>query len=231
MSTLPIRALLAFLQAAKLNLCQEFICFNPARLPSPAQWVTIERIRVKDAFTRVWWMSPCERPKANNRNILTKYSKSMEELLKKGTYNSGLRPSEYVIGEKSFLVNNGGAIPPNVLIPTFDDESSVTELLPLANTMSNDIYQKYCNQLSVRPHPARMQDGLAEFFIRFLTDKGDLVIDPFAGSNTTGSVAQFLQRQWLSIEADSEYVSSSQVRVKPELLNISTSKLPVAALF
>ncbi len=226
MSTLPIRALLAFLQAAKLNLCQEFICYNPARLPSPAQWVTIERIRVKDAFTRVWWMSPTERPKANNRNILTKYSKSMEELLKKGTYNSGRRPSEYTVGEKSFLVNNGGAIPPNVVIPTSDDGRDVTELLPLANTMSNDAYQKYCSQLGIPSHPARMQEGLAEFFIRFLTDKGDLVVDPFAGSNTMGSVAQTLRRRWLSIELDSEYISSSQVRVRPELLAVPVSKPP-----
>ena len=57
MSTLPMRALLGFLESANLHLCQEFVCYNPARLPTPAQWVTIERIRVKDAFTRVRWTS------------------------------------------------------------------------------------------------------------------------------------------------------------------------------
>jgi len=108
MSTLPIKALMAFLEAAELNLCQEFICYNPARLPTPAQWVTVERIRVKDSFTRVWWMSPAERPKANNRNVLTEYSKSMKELLRKGTYNAGPRPSGHHIGKKSFLSDNGG---------------------------------------------------------------------------------------------------------------------------
>ena len=107
MSTLPIRALLGFLEAANLHLCQEFICFNPARLPTPAQWVNVERIRVKDAFTRVWWMSPVERPKANNRNVVTEYSKSMKELLQKGTYNPGMRPSGHHIGTKSFLTDNG----------------------------------------------------------------------------------------------------------------------------
>ena len=99
MSTLPLKALLAFLEAADLHLCQEFICYNPARLPSPVQWVAIERIRVKDAFTRVWWMSPTGRPKANNKNVLAKYSESMEKLLKRGTYNSGRRPSEHDIGK------------------------------------------------------------------------------------------------------------------------------------
>ena len=40
MSTLALRALLAFLDRADLQLCQQFVVHNPARLPSPAQWVT-----------------------------------------------------------------------------------------------------------------------------------------------------------------------------------------------
>lgn len=213
MSTLPLRALLGFLDAAGLHLCQEFICFNPARLPTPAQWVTIERIRVKDAFTRVWWMSPVERPKANNRNVLTEYSKSMVKLLKKGTYNSGRRPSEHYIGESSFLADNEGAIPPNVLIPGPISEEFLTELIPLSNTRADDPYQIYCRERGLIPHPARMQSKLAEFFIKFLTGEKDLVLDPFAGSNTTGATAELLNRKWLSIELESRYVISSQSRI------------------
>lgn len=112
-STLAIEALLAFKKEAGLHLCQEFICFNPARLPSAAQWVTVERCRVKDAFTRVWWMSTTPRPKADNGRILTEYSGAMRKLLERGTYNPGTRPSEHHIGETSFLANNGGTIPPN----------------------------------------------------------------------------------------------------------------------
>ena len=217
MSTLPLKALMAFLEAAELNLCQEFICYNPARLPTPAQWVTVERIRVKDSFTRLWWMSLVERPKANNRNILTEYSKSMKDLLKKGTYNAGPRPSGHHIGKKSFLTNNGGAIPPNVLVPSHSSYELIN-VLPISNTRPNDPYQIYCRQNNISPHPARMQTDLATFFIRFLTDKNDLVLDPFAGSNTTGSAAQELGRKWLSIEQDIDYVSTSEVRFRPELL-------------
>ena len=79
MSTLALRALLAFQEAGDLNLCQSFVCQNPARLPSPAQWVTIERIRVKDSFTHVWWLSPADRPKADNRRVLTAYGPRMQE--------------------------------------------------------------------------------------------------------------------------------------------------------
>jgi len=219
MSTLPIEALLAFKEAAHLYLCQEFICYNPARLPTPAQWVTVERIRVKDAFTRVWWMSRTDRPKADNRRVLTKYSESMRDLLKRGTYNSGERPSEHNIGKSSFLKDNGGSIPPDLLVPTpqlIEDE--LTEVLPVSNTRTNDPYQIYCRQQSIAPHPARMPEPIAEFFIRFLTDEGDLVMDPFAGSNTTGAVAERLKRKWLSVEADMDYASASEVRLHPKLL-------------
>ncbi len=217
MSTLPLKALMAFLEAAELNLCQEFICYNPARLPTPAQWVTVERIRVKDSFTRVWWMSPAERPKANNRNVLTEYSKSMKELLRKGTYNAGPRPSGHHIGKKSFLSDNGGAIPPNVLVPS-QNSSELIEVLPISNTRTNDPYQIYCRQNNMSPHPARMQTELAKFFIEFLTDKRDLVLDPFAGSNTTGFAAQELRRRWLSIELDTKYIETSEARFGLELL-------------
>lgn len=217
MSTLPLKALIAFMEAAQLNLCQEFICYNPARLPTPAQWVTVERIRVKDAFTRVWWMSQDARPKADNRKVLTEYSKSMRYLLRKGTYNSGPRPSGHHIGEKSFLSDNGGAIPPNLLVP-IPCEPNLIEVLPISNTRANDPYQIYCRQHDLPPHPARMQAQLAGFFIRFLTDENDLVLDPFAGSNTTGYAAQDLKRRWLSIEMDPQYVQTSEVRFRPELL-------------
>lgn len=213
MSTLPLKSLLAFMEAASLYLCQEFICYNPARLPTPAQWVAVERIRVKDAFTRVWWMSPVERPKANNRNVLTEYSVSMQDLLRKGTYNSGPRPSGHHIGKKSFLSDNGGAIPPNVLVAAHhSNELGLMEVLPISNTKHSDPYQIYCRQNSISPHPARMQPELARFFIEFLTERNDIVLDPFAGSNTTGFAAQELKRRWLSIELDQKYVRTSASR-------------------
>ena len=198
MSTLGLRSLLQFLELGELELCQQFICQNPARLPSPAQWVNVERIRVKDAFTHVWWMSPTARPKANNRNVLTPYSTSMQKLLDTKTYNAGKRPSEHSIGIKSFLKDNGGAIPPNVI--------------KAANTRATDPYLTYCKANDISPHPARMPEDIAKFFIEFLTDPGDLVLDPFAGSNVTGAVAESLGRRWIGIETNPEYAQASESR-------------------
>jgi len=198
MSTLVLKTLLAIQEELDLHLCQEFIVHNPARVPGPAQWVNIERIRVKDSFTRIWWLSPSERPKADNRNVLQEYSRSMKKLLATGKYNEGMRPSEHDINGKSFLKNNGGAIPPNVIT--------------VANTSSSDPYQNFCKQNGIELHPARMPSPLAEFFINFLTDSGDTVLDPFAGSNTTGQMAEKLNRKWISIEANNEYIKGSIAR-------------------
>lgn len=203
MSTLAMRSLLEFQSRNGFHLCQEFIWHNPAKLPSPAQWVNVERIRVKDSFTKLWWMSTDLKPKADNQRVLQEYSGAMAKLLKRGKYNAGERPSQHNISEKGFLKDNGGAIPSNVLT--------------YANTHSLDAYQKYCRTHRLRPHPARMPMDLAKFFIRFLTEPGDIVMDPFGGSNTTGCAAEELERFWISIEASDEYIRSSRGRFEGRL--------------
>jgi len=198
MSVLALESLLEFRRKGDLQLAQQFICYNPARLPSPAQWVNVERIRLKDAYTNIWWMAATDKPYANNRKVLNPYSKSMLNLLKTRKYNSGKRPSEHHIGKTSFLRKNGGAIPANVLT--------------IANTGAGDPYQRYCREQGIKPHPARMPSALPEFFIKLLTKKNGLVMDPFGGSNTTGAAAQKLERRWIAVEAEEEYVKSSRSR-------------------
>ena len=176
------------------HLAEEVYWFNRAKLPTPAQWVTVNRIRLKDAVNPVWWLSKTPTPKANNKNVLKKYSASQLALIKRGTYNEGRRPSGHVIG-KGFGIDHGGAIAPN--------------LIEVANTRSNDPYQMYCRELGVKAHPARFPREVPKFFIEFLTDPGDLVIDPFAGSNVTGALAEELERKWLAFDLDREYLVGS----------------------
>ena len=198
MSTLPLRTLLAIEERTGLNLCQQFIWENPARLPGPATWVNKERIRLKDSHTHLWWFSPSDRPKANNRNVLTEYSPAMKRLIKTGKYNHGSRPSQHVIGEESFKADNQGAIHGSTII--------------MGNTYSDPKYREWCEEMGISMHPARMPINLAEFFIKFLTDKGDRVFEPFGGSNTTGRAAENLNRRWVTVEQDSNYVLGSRGR-------------------
>ena len=199
-STLPIETLLEFKQKCDLHLCQEFIYFNPARLPGPIQWVNKERIRVKDSFTRIWWLSKTPYPYANNADVLEQYSKQMQKLIDTGKYNCGKRPSEHNIGEESFAKDNGGAIPSNLIIA--------------ANTDSSDKYLNKCKENDIEIHPARMPQDVPSFFIKMLSKENDIVFDCFSGSNTTGYCAEKLNRRWISTEVDTDYFIGSKYRFK-----------------
>jgi site-specific DNA-methyltransferase (cytosine-N4-specific) len=189
-------------------LAQDFFHYNPARLPTPAEWVTVRRIRVKDSVNIVWWLSKTENPKSDNRQVLKPYSDSMKALLKNG-YKAQLRPSGHDISDK-FNNDNGGAIPPN--------------LLELANTESNSYYMKKCKELGIKPHPARFPKDFADFFIKFATDEGDLVFDPFAGSNTTGYAAEKLKRRWIAMEINEPYLDGSKIRFEEEINLFNTAE-------
>jgi DNA modification methylase len=180
----------------RFHLAQEFYWFNPSKLPTPAEWVTIRRTRVKDAVTTLWWLSKTEEPDADNRRVLKPYSKSMKRLLRDG-YDVGMRPSQHEISPH-FRRDNGGAIPPN--------------LLSVPNTRSNDAYFRGCRAAGLPIHPARFPDPVPDFFIRFLTRPGQLVLDPFAGSNVTGRAAETLEREWLAVEINGDYVAGSRLR-------------------
>ncbi|MBN2303592.1 MAG: site-specific DNA-methyltransferase [Anaerolineae bacterium] len=203
------RLVIALVEELGLHLAQEFYWYNPAKLPSPAEWVTVRRIRVKDAVNTVWWLSKSPFPKATNRNVLKPYSESMKALLKNG-YRAQKRPSGHDISD-NFSQDHGGAIPPN--------------LIELANTDSNSGYLQECRAQNIKPHPARFPHGLPEFFIKFLTDPGDLVIDPFAGSVVTGDVCDTLDRRWLAFEIQEDYLQASKFRF-PELSG-SPQQLPL----
>lgn len=202
MSTTPLETLIAISKRSQLNICQQFVVNNPNRLPSPIVYVNKERIRVKDTYTHVWWYGRSDRPYASNTRVLKPYSPAMQKLLERGTYNHGVRPSEHKIGEKSFLKNNGGAIPSN--------------LLEFAGSQVNPRYREWCKNNDLKQHPAKMAEGVVEFFIKFLTKKNDIVLDPFGGSNTTGAVSEALGRRWLSIERDYDYIYGSLGRFARE---------------
>ncbi|NVK65001.1 MAG: site-specific DNA-methyltransferase [Flavobacteriales bacterium] len=207
---------------ANLRLIQEFICYNPSKLPSPAQWVTVNRLRTVDSYTHVWWLAKSDFPKADNGKVLRPYSKSMKALLKKQSYNSGKRPSEHHISEKGFLTDHGGSISHNFFeMEPLDQKREVRlphSVLSFSNTNSNDYFLRTCRENGVTPHPARMSGGLVNFFIQFLTDENDLVLDPFAGSNTTGYCAEKLNRRWISFELKEEYIKQAEIRFgEPEL--------------
>lgn len=178
------------------HLCQEFFWYNPAKMPAPAEWVNVRRIRVKDSVEYIYWLGKTSFPKACNGNVLQEYSKDMMRLIERGVAKTK-RPSGHVING-SFAKNKGGSIPPN--------------LIQCGNNESNSSYLKMLKASGRKIHPARFPSDIPKFFIQFCTDLGDMIVDPFAGSNTTGMVAEQLGRKWISIEKEKEYWEDSKLR-------------------
>ncbi len=184
-------------------LAEDFYWFNPSKLPSPIEWVNKRKIRAKDSVNTVWWFSKSEFPKSDVTKVLTEYSDRMKKLLEDPDkfYDPKKRPSGHDIS-KAFSKDNGGAIPSN--------------LLQIPNSDSNGQYLRGCKALGLKAHPARFPSKLPEFFIRFLTEPGDLVVDIFAGSNTTGFVAERESRYWLAFENEIQYLATSSFRFMPD---------------
>jgi site-specific DNA-methyltransferase (cytosine-N4-specific) len=197
------RVLLRFCDELGYFLAEEFFWHNPSKLPSPIEWVNKRKIRAKDTVNTLWWFSKTEWPQADVREVLTEYSGRMKKLLENSEkfYSPKLRPSGHDVS-RGFDKDNGGAIPSN--------------LLSIPNTESNSRYLRMCKAVGAKGHPARYPAKLPEFFIKFLTKPGDIVLDIFGGSNTTGEAAERLGRHWICCDLDRAYVATAVFRFVEE---------------
>ena len=205
------KVLLYFCDNVGFKLAEEFYWFNPSKLPSPIEWVNKRKIRAKDSVNTVWWFSKTDNPKADVRKVLTPYSDRMKKLIENPEkfYTPKKRPSGHDISS-SFGNDNGGAIPSN--------------LLQISNAESNGRYLALCKKFNIKAHPARFPHKLPEFFIKMLTDEGDLVVDIFGGSCTTGEVCDNLKRKWKCFELDRNYLAASAFRFIPKDLDDNSVK-------
>jgi len=178
------------------HLAQEFFLYNPATIPGPTEWVNVRRCRVKCAVDPVYALTKTTSPDWDNRRVLKPYTAAMRKMMETGV-PIGNSPSGHTKRD-GWARDNGGAIPDN--------------LLSLSNTESMSTWVKACKTANLPVHPARFPRGLPEFFVKLCTVEGGLVLDPFAGSNTTGWVAEGLSRRWISVEMDADYVRGSALR-------------------
>jgi len=201
------RILIRFCDELGFRLAEEFFWFNPAKLPSPIEWVNKRKIRAKDAVNTVWWFSKSDYPKADITKVIVPYSPRMRRLLKdrKKYYTPKLRPSGHDISRGFEGIDRGGALPSNYLI-------DATNALEVANTEATSKYLKNCRIAGAEPNPARFPKKIPDFFIKFLTSQGDVVLDIFAGSNTTGEAAEGNQRRWIAFDIERKYIAGSALR-------------------
>jgi site-specific DNA-methyltransferase (cytosine-N4-specific) len=207
-SVYHFKLLIALVEEIGFNLAQECFWYNPAKMPVPAEWVTVRRIRVRDSVEYVWWFSKTPYPKASNLNVLKEYSEDMIRLNRNGV-RGATRPSGHVIRDSFDKIDAGGSIPPNVTEAGFDFPES---MMKMGNNAANDLYTKRCKEEGIKIHPARFPALLPRFFIKLLTNPNDLVLDPFAGSLTAGAVAEQLDRRWIAGETVEEYLKAGTFR-------------------
>ena len=185
-----------------MHLHDRGIWVNPNRPPGPMRWASGTRQSLNSGYEFVYiFAKDPHLCKANNRRVLQPHTEAHLKLMQRGGEN---RTASY--GDGSFRLKPGsfgamteGRIPRNVL--TFPH--SVGETAGL---------RRRAAALGLKPHGAIMPGHLAQFLIRYLTEEGDLVVDPFGGSGTTAKAAQDLQRRWKTSEIYAEYAALSAER-------------------
>ena len=210
------KLLISLVEEIGFHLAQECFWYNPAKMPMPAEWVTVRRVRVRDSVEYVWWFSKTPYPKASNLNVLKEYSEDMIRLNRNGVRGT-VRPSGHVIRKSFDKIHAGGAIPANVTEALFEEMPE--SMMKMGNNAANDIYTKRCKEEGIKIHPARFPALLPKFFIKLLTDPNDLVLDPFAGSLTAGAVAECLERRWMACEAVEDYLKAGIFRFEEAMQN------------
>lgn len=195
MSLYQEKLILRLCEDLGFHLAQRLVWWNTARLPAPAEYVTVRRVRVNQAAEHLWWLSKTPNPKADNRRVLQEYSAAMRKRIAAGGERAAERPSGHSMAEGAFGRDNGGSIPPSVLA--------------IPHTASNSAYHRYCREQNLPRHPARFPEELAEFGIKLTSEPGDLIGDAFSGSFTTAAVAERLQRPWVGVEKSLTYIRGS----------------------
>ena len=69
-------------------------------------------------------------------------------------------------------------------------------------------------------HPTQKPLYILEKIILASTNKGDIVLDPFCGSSTTGVACKKLNRKYIGFDNNSEYIDLSKRRLTNEQKNI-----------
>ena len=146
------RLLLRLVDDLGLRLCARYAWLNPSKMPAPAEWVTVRKVRVKPSLEQVYWLSPHDHPYADNRQVLRPYSDSMKARLAAGGEKRANRPSGYQLAEGAFGADNGGSIPDNLIVA--------------AGTESNSTYIRACKEHGIPVHPARFPASVPEHFVR-----------------------------------------------------------------
>ena len=196
-STYLERLVIALEDRLSLFLMDRIIWSNPSKLPGPTYWASVTRQQLNVGWEPVLWFAKNPlKVKSNNRRVLNAHTPQQAKLIAQGG-----EKREAVYGDGAYRLNHGsfgnrtlGSIPKNVIHHSHH--------CPWGSR-----YRQYCKDQGLPQHSAGMPFAIAEFFIKFLTDEGDLVADLFGGRVMTGRAAESLGRRWWVTELMHQYLA------------------------
>lgn len=190
------RLILALHDRLGLSLMDRMPWVNFSKPPGPTHWACVNRVQLTTAYEPVFWFTNDPmRVRSNNRRVLEPHTDRHTRLMQGGgarrtaVYGDGA----YKIRPDSYGRITEGKIPRNVI---------------QRGHACNDTraYREHAASLGLPTHGAMQPTSIPDFFIRFLTEPGDLVVDNFGGTIRTGLAAERLGRRWFVTEWILEYL-------------------------
>ncbi|WP_066732985.1 site-specific DNA-methyltransferase [Cupriavidus sp. D384] len=190
------RLTLALHDRLGLSLMGRVPWVNYSKPPGPTRWACVESVQLTSAYEPVLWFTndpACVR--ADNRQVLQAHTERHRRLMAAGgeardaVYGDGA----YRIRQRAFGTETAGRLPRNVIERGHS----------CADTRA---YRRAARDLGLPTHGAMQPTDIPDFFTRFLSRPGDLVVDPFGGTIRTGLAAERLGRRWIATEWILQYV-------------------------
>jgi len=187
------KLVIALCEEVGFHLVRDYIWYNPATPPNVFSKGNLGR--TKKSHEYCFWFSKGESWTFNMDPIRKPYGKDMQKLINgektnQGNREANTRPSRHNFDLSHAWSNNGGADPGSVLM--------------LGNTASNSVLHSISKDMGIK-HPARYPEKLAQFFILSGSNEGDIILDPFAGSGTTGVVSKKNGRNFICIDINPDF--------------------------
>lgn len=172
---------------------------NFSKPPGPTWWACRNRVQLSAAYEhQLWFTNDPLKVRSDNRRTLEEHTARHRQLVINGgaqrtaVYGDGA----YRIRENSYSRETPGKLARNVMVRGH----------ACGDTQA---YRRAATALGIAIHGAMMPTALPDFWIRFLTERNDLVVDPFAGTARTGLAAERLGRRWLVTEWMLEYLKGA----------------------
>jgi DNA modification methylase len=195
---------LSLTKDVKFSLLQDFYWVKPNTPPS-GMVSTYKRCRsiVEIIF---WYGKDPDKTKVDTRKVLREYHNYVNVLGKIASHQKNIREttidkdsiSPIAINKYDLRGDKPGSTPFNAIVG-----SPISHKDPIYDLM----------QSTGIDHPGRLPEFISEFFIKMLTEPGDIVLDPFVGSGATVTSAKKLGRKYVGFDIDKEYAKLSNMRL------------------